>query len=332
MKTVHIVAKGTGWEDAPIEGEVWGVNDVVSMRDVDLCFFMDRGQLYDMEPKEAQKLRNESIYSEPQMTALEMTDKVVTRAVNEKKVPMFSTRKFEDIPTSMPYPKDEIVSFFGTDFFGNSVDFMIAYAIYQGYEVIHFYGVNMAYGTEFHHEKPPTSFWLGVALGMGIELHIHGEKSELLKTHTGKVYAYFERQISIDGGVKRAKSPTDVEKIRFSENKTVKLNAGERVILTEFLAEKGTYQGILELKEFKKTIGFTEEEYRQLKHELQKDPVSGKTERKVRYVDDMVPEVEYDISPFIAKKIKALMLEYEKHGNLIPAHMRLYKTFVLGEE
>lgn len=71
-----------------------------------------------------------------------------------------------------PYPIEEVITDFQTKYFRDIVCFMIALAIHEGYDPIHFYGVDCRSYSTYAEEKAPTEFWCGVARGRGIQLHI----------------------------------------------------------------------------------------------------------------------------------------------------------------
>lgn len=93
------------------------------------------------------------------------------------------------IPYSIPYPLDDVINFFAVKGFSadmcryltNTIALEIVLAIYLGFEEIQIWGVDMAVGTEYEHQKACCEFWLGVAMGMGIRVHIPS-KADLLKT------------------------------------------------------------------------------------------------------------------------------------------------------
>ena len=47
---------------------------------------------------------------------------------------------------------------------------------------------------EWHQQKPGMEFWMGMAMGRGITLHIQHEHSSLLKSRDSKLYGYFTKQ------------------------------------------------------------------------------------------------------------------------------------------
>jgi len=74
----------------------------------------------------------------------------------------------------------------------NSVSWMILHALYEGVQELGLWGVNMAQSgpgekSEFAHQRPSCEYWLGVAAGMGVKVHLPAE-SDLLKV--GALYGY----------------------------------------------------------------------------------------------------------------------------------------------
>ena len=108
--------------------------------------------------------------------------------------------QYPDVPNSVKYPLDEICDallpalkrrkgkrgYDLVDYFTSSVPYAIALAIYQGYEQIQIYGVEMMTQTEYNGQRAGVMFWLGVALGRGIEVVVQ-ESSTLFK---GLRYGY----------------------------------------------------------------------------------------------------------------------------------------------
>lgn len=85
-----------------------------------------------------------------------------------------------------PYPYERIFEY--SNYMTNTICYMMAYAIDQGYEKIRLYGVDMKEGGEYYLEKAGLEFWLGVCKGKGIEFYI-APGSTLLKTPSGVPYA-----------------------------------------------------------------------------------------------------------------------------------------------
>jgi hypothetical protein len=101
-------------------------------------------------------------------------------------IPVYMEQVWEDIPTSVRYPRSEIVSSLGFDYFTSSMAYMLALAIYQGYQEVRLYGIDMAADSEYRHERPCLEFWLGYAHARGISI-IFPEDCPILK---GKDYGH----------------------------------------------------------------------------------------------------------------------------------------------
>lgn len=94
--------------------------------------------------------------------------------------PIYMQQKEPDIPMSIPYPKNEILKKFGR-YFTNTISWQIALAIYEGFESIYIFGVDMATDAEYREQRPSCEFFIGWARALGIQVYIP-EKSDLCKT------------------------------------------------------------------------------------------------------------------------------------------------------
>lgn len=109
----------------------------------------------------------------------------------EHAFPIYMQEHYPDVPSSVEYPLapicDELLPGItrhvrrnGKDkayeeavrYFTSSVTYAIALAIYQGYERIEIYGIEMETTTEYKRQRDGVTFWIGIALGRGIEVCI----------------------------------------------------------------------------------------------------------------------------------------------------------------
>lgn len=169
------------------EFEIWGMND-----------------LYKHIPRYTRWF---DIHGDDVVEASEKEGEKPGRDTREKRIntfktmlcPIYMTEKHPDVPNSVAYPLDEILDHFGNCFkkpkhakyFTNTVSYMIALAIYEGAEELHIYGIDMATSTEYETQKPSCEFWLGVAAGRGIKIHVPDE-ADLLKAKF--LYGYEEKE------------------------------------------------------------------------------------------------------------------------------------------
>ncbi len=93
--------------------------------------------------------------------------------------------EFPDVPSSRKFPLDEVCAALlpnlkrrkgkhttAVRYFTSSPAYAIAYAIYLGYERIELYGIEMATETEYLMQRDGVTFWVGIAMGRGIEVVI----------------------------------------------------------------------------------------------------------------------------------------------------------------
>lgn len=182
MKVI-IIGKGAGWQRAPDEGETWGVNNLCLRRDVELSFNM-----HDLD-----KHRDHPLF------------KKTIEHVNRYSIPIVTQKKYPHIPTSIPFPLKEMPR----KYFGNSIDYMIAYAIHQRATHIDMYGVVMEVGTEYTLQRPSLEYWIGYAEGCRTIVTIHEPTCVLYNSnglygydwdeeHCEHVLSRSENQVSIE--------------------------------------------------------------------------------------------------------------------------------------
>jgi len=122
----------------------------------------------------------------------------------EAGIEVYNTHKVKGLNSTL-YPFKRISKKFNTEYFSNTISYMIALAIDMGYKKINFYGCDMMTTSEYAWEKGGLEYWLGRCHGMGIETFV-AEGSSLLKTITGKPYGvkYFKlKDIDPTGSIRR---------------------------------------------------------------------------------------------------------------------------------
>jgi len=95
--------------------------------------------------------------------------------LKNSKIPILMCEKHDDIPMSMKYPLHEIIEKLETDYFTNSISYMVAYALYVGVDEIAIYGVDMAQDEEYAKERPSVEYFVGYARAKGIPVYIPSE-------------------------------------------------------------------------------------------------------------------------------------------------------------
>lgn len=102
-------------------------------------------------------------------------------------IPVYMQAHYPEIPPSVPFPKEIVEQVLGTKYFTSSPAWEIGLAITMGARKIHLYGIDMAQESEYARERNCVEFLLGVAKGLGIEIHVP-ETSDLL--HSVGQYAF----------------------------------------------------------------------------------------------------------------------------------------------
>jgi len=162
-KKVAIVGSASHWNKAPFHDdswEIWGLNEMYVMGLPRVTRWFEIHDINKPNPNVPDHRKRLADFT------------------SEKKIPVYMWQHYDDIPQSLPYPKDEIVNHFGR-YFTNGISWMIAMAIYEGFDVIGIWGVDMAVDTEWEKQRPSCEYFIGWALGKGIEVILPPE-SDLL--------------------------------------------------------------------------------------------------------------------------------------------------------
>jgi len=85
--------------------------------------------------------------------------------------PIYLIEPAEAIPRGVAYPKDEMVAAFGR-YFNNTVSWMLALAIAMKPQEIGIWGVDMAAASEYEQQRPSCEYFIGLARGAGINVHV----------------------------------------------------------------------------------------------------------------------------------------------------------------
>jgi len=174
---VAILGTAYHYTSAPFddpEFEIWGVNDAYLM---DGMKRWDRWfQIHDLSLYSA---RENGVDFETMLAQYASWD-----------CPVYMFEKYNLVPNAVKFPYEKLIQEFG-EYFNNTISWLIAFAMHEGFKEIHIYGVDMAKGTEFGNQRPSCEYFLGLARGRGIKVHIP-EESQLLKTKY--LYGYQEEE------------------------------------------------------------------------------------------------------------------------------------------
>lgn len=96
----------------------------------------------------------------------------------EKGYPIYMLADIPQVPSCVRYPIEDVSEhIFGErliygknphDFFTSSFDYMLALAIYEGFDVVELYGFEMGSVTEYRYQREGAAFFIGAAVSRGI--------------------------------------------------------------------------------------------------------------------------------------------------------------------
>lgn len=103
-------------------------------------------------------------------------------------IPVYLREKRSEVQNGVIYPFNRIEKKFkifddrNECMMTNSISWMIALAIDEGFKDIHIYGVNMSASMEYGFQKPSCEYYMGLAKGMGCNIYVPVE-SDLCKSY-----------------------------------------------------------------------------------------------------------------------------------------------------
>jgi hypothetical protein len=209
---VIILGMGATRITCPFDAETWSLNmgyhQVAELQGHTEKIFMAHGQTYD--------IRGRPFFN------FNHINKLV-----EAGIEVWNIHKTKGLNSKL-FPLNRLIKKYGSNYFSNTVAYMIIWALEKGYKKLRFYGVDMMTQDEYAWEKGGIEFWIGYAMARGVKVEIC-EGSRLLQTITGKPYGIkYWRMKDIDPlGLLKRKRPIDV--IREAEQMQpapwVKMNA-----------------------------------------------------------------------------------------------------------
>ena len=151
-----------GAADLPKNVEIWGMNDAHSFIDEASLWF----QIHELEMIDG----SDSEYKKRQRPELSSGEH--GRWLRETKIPVMMIDKHPEVPASRRYPIEKVWTFPDKDpYFTCTPAYMIAYAIYKGYNEIHLFGIDLTINEEYQKQKACVEFWIAVAMTKGIGVY-----------------------------------------------------------------------------------------------------------------------------------------------------------------
>lgn len=110
----------------------------------------------------------------------------------EHPFPIYMHKHFDEYPSSVEFPLDELVKKYGS-YFTSSIALMLGLGIAMGFEQIEIYGVDMAHDSEWGIQRPCVEYWIGIARGLGIKVGL--PSATALLSNEG-IYGYNDAAVS----------------------------------------------------------------------------------------------------------------------------------------
>ncbi len=215
----------------------------------------------------------------------------------KKNAPICSWKPYKDID----YPLDDILKEFKSEYFTNTVSYMLAYAILLKPKVIKIYGVDTSFGGPYAMENRGVEYWVGRAQERGIEVTFP-PTSHLLRTVTGELYGKFD-------------------------NCHFLLYVYERLALINLLPQRGTYSNVIGSQAGHWVLMPKEDEARAHGVRLEKNMNGGMSYAVPKeYISDTaLPKEVWDY-------LRKLLIDLEKRGELPYSAISVYEKLVLGKD
>ena len=185
-KTIAVVGLGGSYSDYIVArinsqqfDEVWGINSIGAIIQVDRTFMMDPASRFldDVKAGNQTGIAEEFLLKTP------------------NKGPIYSCCLDDRVPEIVEYPLSDVIRELGYAYFNNTVAYALAYAIATKVKKIHLFGIDFSYKQNLHFAEAGRAcceFWCAIALAKGIVIET-AKRSAFLDTNVPlneKLYGY----------------------------------------------------------------------------------------------------------------------------------------------
>lgn len=117
--------------------------------------------LFDLHPK--------TLWGDPKKKSW---DPGYLKWLKKNHIPIYMQERYPDIPSSMKYPFETMITEFPRGYMTNQSSYMIALALMSGATHIAVYGCHYQAKSEYWSQRGSMEYWLGVAEGRGVQVLI----------------------------------------------------------------------------------------------------------------------------------------------------------------
>lgn len=186
-KKVAIIGSAGGWELAPYKDPSWSIWSLSRM-----YHSIPRWDVwFELHPWDRLCERRDG--KTPELEQQRLRAEYQQWLQQDHGRPIFMQQNYPQVPGAVKYPLDRMLETFPQRYYTNSVSYMLALAIVQGAEEIAIYGVDMATEEEYTLQRPGVEYWVGLAQGAGIDVHIP-PLSDLCKSRT--LYGFMDDELA----------------------------------------------------------------------------------------------------------------------------------------
>lgn len=154
LRKIALIGTAGTWVFAPFHDpswEIWAHSSAIG-----ICPRIDR--IFDLHPKSVWQKKKSWM-------------KDYQAFLRACPVPIYMQQHYKEIPQSIRYPKERVLSEFRR-YFSSQAAWMIALALTEGVTHLGFYGVHYAVDSERRTQRGGCEYWMGVAEGRGVQLSI----------------------------------------------------------------------------------------------------------------------------------------------------------------
>jgi len=163
--------------------------------------------------------------------------------------PIYMQHHYKEIPDSVRYPLNEVIdNVIGLRYSTSTFGYMMALAIYEGFERIELYGFEMRADTEYFYQRPNAEYMIGVAMGKGIEVYLP-PRCNLL---SGTLYGYEKMSIGFRQGLELQKQQLMDNQV--AEAATLHRMDGGIQQIQSFIEQGEWFCSVDEMKEYKRKL------------------------------------------------------------------------------
>ena len=180
-KKVALLGFAESWKNAPFDDqtiEVWGLNE--------LHKYLPRwNRWFEVHDADTLGITKRDLSEGEQKRHLEWLARDHGAGKRIYMQPQFCDGRF---PNAVPWPLDEMAQKSKRGrYYTSSIAMMLHQAIVDGYRWIGLYGIDLASDSEYGDQRPCAEYYVGLAEGMGIEVHIDAGAAMCKAAH---VYAF----------------------------------------------------------------------------------------------------------------------------------------------